>query len=70
MTRESVADKARRYLAEGRLIVLEVGPGIVRAVCRGDGQVTGWAGGGDAGGARVQRLAPSAPPAPTCWHLG
>jgi hypothetical protein len=44
MTRESAAAKARRYLAEGRLIVLEVGPQVVRAVCRGDGQVwrCGW----------------------------
>jgi hypothetical protein len=42
--RESAAAKARRYLAEGRLTVLEVGPSIVRAVCRGDGQVyrCGW----------------------------
>jgi len=39
MTRESAAAKARRYLAEGRLTVLEVGPQIVRAVCRGDSQV-------------------------------
>jgi hypothetical protein len=44
MTRETAAAKACRYLAEGRLTVLEVGPQIVRAVCRGDGQVwrCGW----------------------------
>ena len=44
MTRETAAAKARRYLTEGRLTVLEVGPSIVRAVCRGDGQVwrCGW----------------------------
>jgi hypothetical protein len=44
MIRETAAAKARRYLAEGRLTVLEVGPSIVRAVCRGDGQVwrCGW----------------------------
>jgi hypothetical protein len=42
--RESVDQKARRYLAEGRLQVLEVGPAIVRATCRGDGAVyrLGW----------------------------
>jgi uncharacterized Zn finger protein len=44
VTRESADAKARRYLAEGRLSVLEVGPGIVRATCRGDGQLyrLGW----------------------------
>jgi hypothetical protein len=44
MGRETAAAKARRYLTEGRLTVLEVGPSIVRAVCRGDGQVwrCGW----------------------------
>jgi hypothetical protein len=44
MTRESADAKARRYLSEGRLQVLEVGPSIVRATCRGDGQVyrCGW----------------------------
>jgi hypothetical protein len=43
-TRETAAAKARRYLTEGRLTVLEVGPQIVRAVCRGDGAVyrLGW----------------------------
>jgi hypothetical protein len=44
MSRERVDAKARRYLTEGRLQVLEVGPDIVRATCRGDGQVyrLGW----------------------------
>jgi hypothetical protein len=44
VTRESADQKARRYLAEGRLTVLEVGPAIVRATCRGNGQVyrLGW----------------------------
>jgi hypothetical protein len=44
VTRESADQKARRYLVEGRLQVLEVGPSIVRATCRGDGQVyrLGW----------------------------
>jgi hypothetical protein len=44
MTRESAADKGRRYLCEGRLQVLEVGPTVIRATCRGDGQVyrLGW----------------------------
>lgn len=44
MTRESADAKARRYLAEGRLSVLEVGPQVVRATCRGDGAVyrLGW----------------------------
>ena len=42
MPRENAATKARRYLGEGRLIVLQVKagrPGYVRAVCRGDGQM-------------------------------
>jgi hypothetical protein len=44
MSRESVEAKGRRYLTEGRLQVLEVGPGVVRATCRGDGAVhrLGW----------------------------
>ncbi len=44
MTRETAAAKARRYVVEGRLTVLEVGPQVVRAVCLGDGQVywLGW----------------------------
>jgi uncharacterized Zn finger protein len=39
MTRESAEAKARRYLGEGRLIVLRVVPGAVDATVRGDGQV-------------------------------
>lgn len=39
MTRESAAAKARRYLGEGRLLVLRVDGPIIRACCRGDGQV-------------------------------
>lgn len=34
--RESASVKARRYLAEGRLIVRQVDDVSVRAVCRGD----------------------------------
>ena len=42
--RENAATKAARYLAEGRLAVVEVGPGVVRAYCRGDGRMyrLGW----------------------------
>jgi hypothetical protein len=65
MTRETAAAKARRYLAEGRLTVLEVGPSIVRAVCRGDGQVYRSAGGAGSGAAPARLPAPSAPTAPT-----
>ena len=41
--RESAAVKARRYLAEGRLVVRELDEraGTVRASCRGDGAVYG-----------------------------
>lgn len=39
MSRESAALKARRYLTEGRLLVLRVDGPIIRAACRGDGQV-------------------------------
>jgi hypothetical protein len=44
MSRESVEAKGRRYLVEGRLQVVEVGPGLVRALCRGDGALhrLGW----------------------------
>lgn len=44
MSRESAANKAKRYLCEGRLQVLEVRPDLIRATCRGDGQVyrLGW----------------------------
>lgn len=36
MTRETLEAKAARLLADGRLTVLEVGPGLVRAECAGD----------------------------------
>lgn len=39
MTRTSAADKARTYLAEGRLIVIAAKPGTVTATCRGDGAI-------------------------------
>jgi hypothetical protein len=39
MTRETVAAKACRYLAEGRIIVVAVDGDLVRAWCRGDGEV-------------------------------
>ncbi len=37
MTRESAREKGLRYLAEGRLVIQEVSPSIVRATCRGTG---------------------------------
>ena len=37
MTRESAAAKARRYLTEGRVCVVEVRPGYARAIVRGSG---------------------------------
>jgi uncharacterized Zn finger protein len=39
MARELVADKARRYLCEGRVIVIDAGKGHVTATVRGDGAV-------------------------------
>jgi uncharacterized Zn finger protein len=36
---ESAPEKARRYLAEGRLTVLQVDGDLVRAVCRGTGAI-------------------------------
>jgi hypothetical protein len=44
MPRESIEAKGRRYLTEGRLLVIEVGPRVIRATCRGDGAVhrLGW----------------------------
>ena len=38
MSRESVDDKARRYLAEARLTVLLVDGDTVSAACRGNGE--------------------------------
>jgi uncharacterized Zn finger protein len=35
--REGAAAKGRRYLTEGRLVVLSVHRGRVEALCRGDG---------------------------------
>jgi hypothetical protein len=35
--RETVADKARRYLAEGRLELRHLDPDRIEATCRGDG---------------------------------
>jgi hypothetical protein len=34
MPRETIQAKGRRYLTEGRLLVLEIGPAVVRAICR------------------------------------
>jgi hypothetical protein len=48
MTRDNAASKARRYLAEGRVIVTHARPRTaVRAVVRGDGVLwrCGWDGG-------------------------
>jgi uncharacterized Zn finger protein len=39
MPRETVAAKARRYLAEGRVTILRVGDAVVRAEVRGDGEI-------------------------------
>lgn len=39
MPRESVEQKGRRYLAEGRLIVKRVGEGSIAALCRGGGSL-------------------------------
>jgi hypothetical protein len=39
MSREDAATKARRYLAEGRLLVTAVSGDHVTAGCRGDGAV-------------------------------
>jgi hypothetical protein len=39
MTREAIAAKAVRYLAEGRLVVELVDRGRIRARCRGGGAV-------------------------------
>jgi hypothetical protein len=39
MTRETVDQKARRYLGEGRLTVTHVDGDFVTATCRGDGEV-------------------------------
>jgi uncharacterized Zn finger protein len=38
VARENAADKAHRYLVEGRVAVTSVAPGDVDAIVRGDGQ--------------------------------
>jgi hypothetical protein len=48
VTRETVAGKAHRYLAEGRLQVRHVDPLRIEAACRGDGAV--WLSGHDGRG--------------------
>lgn len=44
MPREDATTKGRRYVSEGRLVVQEVTPARIRAVCRGSGTVhlLGW----------------------------
>jgi uncharacterized Zn finger protein len=46
MSRESVDEKGRRYVGEGRLTVQHVDEAIIRASCRGGGAVyiLGWDG--------------------------
>jgi len=39
MIRETIAAKAQRYLAEGRLVVTRVDGDLVQAECRGTGEV-------------------------------
>ena len=39
MSRETVAQKSARYLAEARLVITYVSGDHVAAVCRGDGEV-------------------------------
>jgi hypothetical protein len=39
MSRETVADKANRYLCESRLTVVSVDDDRVRATCHGDGEI-------------------------------
>lgn len=39
MTPETVAQKATRYLAEGRIVVTAVDGDLVRATCRGAGEL-------------------------------
>jgi uncharacterized Zn finger protein len=43
MSRETIAEKATRYIGEGRLCVTHVGPAGVRATCRGNtGYTVTW----------------------------
>lgn len=37
--RETAAAKARRYITEGRLVILEVSENRIQAFCRGDGAI-------------------------------
>jgi len=39
VTRENAFSKARRYLAEGRLVIAQAQPGYVEATARGDGAI-------------------------------
>jgi uncharacterized Zn finger protein len=39
MPRENAADKSKRYLCEGRVVLVHVSEGSVRAHVRGDGHV-------------------------------
>jgi uncharacterized Zn finger protein len=39
MHRESVTDKAHRYLLEGRVVVSLAAPGVVSATVRGDAEI-------------------------------
>lgn len=39
MPRENAEAKGRRYLTEGRLVVQYLAPGVIRAMCRGGGEV-------------------------------
>lgn len=39
MSRESAFSKARRYLTEGRLLVVAVDQDRISALCRGDGRI-------------------------------
>lgn len=61
--RENAQAKGRRYLVEGRLVLTEIRPGLIRATCRGAGHVysLGWTQGG---GWRCDCAAKSA-----CSHL-
>jgi hypothetical protein len=39
VTRETVADKSRRYLGEGRLVIDRVHGDAIHASCRGEGEL-------------------------------
>jgi len=65
MTRETVAEKARRYLAEGRVHVrcIDEAAGVVRADVRGSGAVY------EAGFSRRTGWRCTCPARGTCCHL-